>query len=104
MIAGSSSPLVTSLPQELIRGVHRSGGRSLCRARPVTSGEYRLKVCFVIAPPSQAVEPPANPERFTQLRAFGFVTWGRRLVRAAWRAEQTSSAYTLADPAAALGK
>src|SRR5262245_21081660 len=29
MIAGSSSPLVTSLPQELIRGVHRSGGRSL---------------------------------------------------------------------------
>jgi hypothetical protein len=31
MIAGSSSPLVTSLSQELIRGVHRSGGRPLER-------------------------------------------------------------------------
>jgi DNA-binding transcriptional MocR family regulator len=35
----------------------------------------------------------------TQLRAFGFVTWVRRLVRTAWRAEQTSSAYVLALPA-----
>src|SRR3954453_23748938 len=34
-----------------------------------------------------------------QLRAFGFVTWVRRLVRTAWRAEQTSSAYVLAVPA-----
>jgi hypothetical protein len=35
-----------------------------------------------------------------QLRAFGFVTWVRRLVRTAWRAEQTSSAYALAAPSA----
>ena len=35
-----------------------------------------------------------------QLRAFGFVTWVRRLVRTAWRCEQTSSAYALALPAA----
>jgi hypothetical protein len=34
------------------------------RAFP-TSGEYRLEVFFVMAPPSQAVEPPANPARFT---------------------------------------
>jgi hypothetical protein len=34
-----------------------------------------------------------------QLRAFGFVSWVRRLVRTAWRAEQTSSAYVLAVPA-----
>jgi hypothetical protein len=35
-----------------------------------------------------------------QLRAFGFVSWVRRLVRTAWRAEQTSSAYALAVPSA----
>ncbi len=35
-----------------------------------------------------------------QLRAFGFVSWVRRLVRTAWRAEQTSSAYVLAVPSA----
>jgi hypothetical protein len=32
------------------------------------------------------------------LRALGFVTWMRRLIRTAWRAEQTSSAYVLALP------
>lgn len=36
-----------------------------------------------------------------QLRAFGFVTWVRRLVRTTWRCEQTSSAYVLGLPAAA---
>jgi len=35
-----------------------------------------------------------------QLRALGFVTWVRRLVRMAWRTEQTSSAYALAVPSA----
>src|SRR5689334_22470130 len=35
-------------------------------ARSRTSGEYRLEVCFVIAPLSQAVEPPADPERFRE--------------------------------------
>ena len=35
-----------------------------------------------------------------QLRAFGFVSWVRRLVRTAWRTEQTSSAYALAVPSA----
>ena len=34
-------------------------------ARSRTSGENRLEVFFVMAPPSQAVEPPANPGRFT---------------------------------------
>src|SRR6188472_4588703 len=33
-------------------------------ARSRTSGENRFDVFFVMAPPSQAVEPPANPERF----------------------------------------
>ena len=32
-------------------------------ARVRTSGEYRAEV-FVIAPPSQGLEPPVNPERF----------------------------------------
>jgi len=39
--------------------------------------------------------PPDLPDR---LRALGFVTWVRRLVRTAWRAEQTTSAYVLALP------
>jgi hypothetical protein len=38
-----------------------------------------------------------------QLRALGFLTWVRRLVRTAWRAEQTSSAYVLALPASFPG-
>jgi hypothetical protein len=33
-------------------------------ARARTSGEYLAEVCFVMAPPSQGLEPPANPERF----------------------------------------
>src|SRR5690349_2211559 len=33
-------------------------------ARSRTSGENRFDVFFVMAPPSQAVEPPANPARF----------------------------------------
>ena len=36
-------------------------------ARCRTSGENRFDVFFVIAPPSQGVEPPANPARFTFL-------------------------------------
>jgi hypothetical protein len=34
-------------------------------ARSRTSGENRFDVFFVMAPPSQAVEPPANPARFS---------------------------------------
>jgi hypothetical protein len=34
-------------------------------ARSRTSGENRFDVFFVMAPPSQAVEPPANQERFS---------------------------------------
>src|SRR5262249_42196405 len=34
-------------------------------ARARTSGENLLLVCFVIAPPSQELEPPINPGRFT---------------------------------------
>jgi hypothetical protein len=33
-------------------------------ARSRTSGENRFDVFFVRAPPSQAVQPPANPARF----------------------------------------
>jgi hypothetical protein len=33
------------------------------------SGENRLEFSFVMAPPSQAVEPPANPERFIRQNA-----------------------------------
>ena len=34
-------------------------------ARRRTSGENRFEVFFVMAPPSQGSEPPANPGRFT---------------------------------------
>src|SRR5215211_5843627 len=37
-------------------------------ARCRTSGENRFEVFFVMAPPSQGSEPPANPARFTQYR------------------------------------
>jgi IclR helix-turn-helix domain len=33
-----------------------------------------------------------------QLKALGFLTWARRLVRSGWRVEQTSNAYVLAVP------
>src|SRR5262245_65099402 len=33
-------------------------------ARARTSGENLLLVCFVMAPPSQELEPPINPGRF----------------------------------------
>ena len=33
-------------------------------ARARTSGENLLLVCLLMAPPSQELEPPANPERF----------------------------------------
>ncbi len=36
-------------------------------ARDRTSGENLLLVCFIMAPSSQELEPPANPERFTLL-------------------------------------
>src|SRR5262245_62924613 len=36
-------------------------------ARARTSGENLLLVCFVMAPPSQELEPPINPGRFTML-------------------------------------
>ncbi len=36
------------------------------KARARTSGEYRPDV-FVMAPPSQGSEPPANPARFILL-------------------------------------
>jgi hypothetical protein len=32
-----------------------------------TSGENRFVVLLAIAPPSQGLEPPAKPERFTSL-------------------------------------
>lgn len=37
-----------------------------------------------------------------QLRALGFVTWVRRLVRTTWRCEQTSSAYVISLPKASF--
>jgi hypothetical protein len=44
-------------------------------ARVRTSGEYRAEV-FVIAPPSQGLELPANPERFmvTFMRSSALTT------------------------------
>src|SRR4051812_43877800 len=41
-------------------------------ARSRTSGENRFDVFFIIAPPSQAVEPPANPARFRHIDPHGF--------------------------------
>src|SRR6476469_7552159 len=34
-------------------------------AQERTSGENLLLVCLLMAPPSQGLEPPANPERFS---------------------------------------
>src|SRR5262245_47820312 len=40
-------------------------------ARARTSGENLLLVCFVMAPPSQELEPPINPGRFMRLLSEG---------------------------------
>src|SRR5262245_59144364 len=42
-----------------------SWSRIIRTARARTSGENLLLVCFVMAPPSQELEPPLNPGRFT---------------------------------------
>src|SRR5262245_50892126 len=41
-----------------------SWSRIIRTARARTSGENLLLVCFVMAPPSQELEPPLNPGRF----------------------------------------
>src|SRR5262245_42708010 len=45
-----------------------SWSRTSRTARERTSGENLLLVCLLMAPLSQVLEPPANPERFTTIR------------------------------------
>ena len=59
----------------------------------------RLDPCHATIAARAAISVATVIRALAQLRAFGFVTWVRRLVRTAWRAEQTSSAYALALPA-----
>ena len=63
-------------------------------ARSRTSGENRFDVFFVMAPPSQAVEPPANPERFNPHR-----TAQQRMRALIWRFYHDLRAYR-AEPTA----
>src|SRR5262249_31722557 len=53
-------------------GCSPSWSTTIRTERARTSGENLLLVCFVMAPPSQELEPPINPGRFTpaELRAW----------------------------------
>ena len=46
------------------RGMPPSGSKTIRAARARTSEENLLVVLLVMAPPSQELEPPINPERF----------------------------------------
>jgi hypothetical protein len=46
-------------------GCSPSWSTTIRTARARTSGENLLLVCFVMAPPSQELEPPINPGRFS---------------------------------------
>ena len=60
-------------------GCSPSWSRTIRTARARTSGENLLLVCFVMAPPSQELEPPINPERFNLTRSKRLVRCSRRL-------------------------
>jgi hypothetical protein len=51
-------------------GCSPSWSRTIRTARARTSGENLLLVYFVMAPPSQELEPPINPGRFTSALAL----------------------------------
>src|SRR5436190_10940980 len=52
-------------------GCSCSWSRTSRTARDRTSGENLLLVCLLMAPPSQELEPPANPGRFNAKEAAG---------------------------------
>src|SRR4051794_36458958 len=96
-------------------GCHQRSHMEARRGNPYAATRRRLhqRVAFRTHPvQDESVEQPrlgdqhddqsgALPSRqhaLAQLRAFGFVTWVRRLVRTTWRTEQTPSPYVQALP------
>jgi hypothetical protein len=67
----------------------------------MVGADGRLDPCHATIAARASISIATVIRALAQLRAFGFVTWVRRLVRTAWRVEQTSSAYVLALPAPA---
>jgi hypothetical protein len=63
-------------------------------------GDGRLDPSHATIAARAAVHVDTVRRAVAQLRQFGFLDWTRRLVRTAWRCEQTSSAYVLKVPAA----
>jgi hypothetical protein len=73
-------------------------GRILCDMLGPTG---RLDPCHATIAAKAAVCVETVRRALAQLRVFGFLDWTRRLIRAAWRTEQTSSAYVLTVPTTA---
>ena len=85
--------------------MHRRPGRLTIAAAQVgrvlldmLGEDGRLDPCHATIAARACVSIATVIRSLAQLRALGFVTWVRRLVRTTWRAEQTSSAYCLALP------
>jgi hypothetical protein len=72
-------------------------GRILC---DMLGPDGRLDPSHETIASRAAVHVETVRRALAQLRAFGFLDWTRRLIRTAWRCEQTSSAYVLTVPAA----
>lgn len=74
-------------------------GRILC---DMLGPDGRLDPCCATIAAKAGVCVDTVRRAIGQLRQFGFLDWTRRLLRTAWRVEQTSSAYVLKVPAASF--
>src|SRR5262245_59193476 len=80
-----------------------SWSRIIRTARARTSGENLLLVCFVMAPPSQELEPPLNPGRFMKTRytvalsMLAGITLGATAIQGLHAQMAAKKAYTVSE-------
>ena len=73
-------------------------GRALCN---MLGNDGRLDPSHATIATRAGVHISTVKRALEQLAEFGFLSWTRRLIRRAWRCEQTTSAYVLMTPQAA---
>ena len=73
-------------------------GRALCN---MLGNDGRLDPSHATIAIRSGVHISTVKRALEQLAEFGFLSWTRRLIRRAWRCEQTTSAYVLMTPRAA---
>ena len=73
-------------------------GRALCN---MLGNDGRLDPSHATIAVRSGVHISTVKRALEQLAEFGFLSWTRRLIRRAWRCEQTTSAYVLMTPRAA---